>query len=295
MQQEIIKLEDGFNFVEVNISDVFNICGVKNVNYMEIFSKVYNMCSQKPPHNYTPQCYEKMKPIFINEVNILYKKLLTHHSNFNIDIQNKYKYYPFLKQINIYIRWMGKFFSYLDRFHTKRNNLPNTKDALTIEFNNSVFKNMFYENDYDFESFDDIKTKILNIENEWSKLIKVQQSLSLAKCLSLPNDILEKINEHIHMPSDVTILKSIDITIFSFDSKLSDYSLLKIHLSLDEKNKEIEIKNLKHRFSKPKEEIKKEYDIKLDKLIDEYYRELHKINCKYDSPIGHNCSPEPEL
>ena len=96
--------------------------GISNKEYITGFTLVYQMSTQEPPHNYSEQLYSRYEKIH-NDVftqNVVPKIDVAPDNELVIQEQwGKYK---------IFTRWMGNFFSYLDRFYTKRQDLPPVKD-----------------------------------------------------------------------------------------------------------------------------------------------------------------------
>ena len=127
-----IELEEGwvqiYPYVERLIHAVWSDdprwCGHRfdNKDYMTVFVLVFQMSSWSPPHNYSEQLYSRYKKIH-NDVftqNVVPKIGVAPDNELVIQEQwGKYK---------IFTRWMGNFFSYLDRFYTKRQDLPPVKD-----------------------------------------------------------------------------------------------------------------------------------------------------------------------
>jgi len=82
-----------------------------NKEYMTYFTLVYNMCTQKPPHNYSEQLYQR------------YKKAISDYLNSAVlpAVREKTGQYM-LKEVGkrwqhhkINVKWMKSFFSYLVR------------------------------------------------------------------------------------------------------------------------------------------------------------------------------------
>ena len=91
-----------------------------NKDYMTYFTLVYNMCTQKPPHNYSEQLYQR------------YKKAIADYLNSSVlpAVREKSGQYM-LKEVGkrwshhkINVKWMAKFFSYLVRSWNLFNPLP---------------------------------------------------------------------------------------------------------------------------------------------------------------------------
>jgi len=126
-----IELEEGWVQIEKHIEKLIHCVWpsssghtdrvIDNRDYMSVFTLVYQMCTQEAPHNYSGQLYsrynKKSKDVFADHV----VPKIDVASYTESTIQEQWiKYKTFMK-------WMGRFFSYMDRFHTKRQDLPPIK------------------------------------------------------------------------------------------------------------------------------------------------------------------------
>jgi len=93
---------------------------VTNKEFMTVFTLVYNMCVQKPPHNYSDQLYGRYMDT-INQVfnqNVLPKTDSASKDDIHVVVNNQWS------RFCIFVKWISAFFSYLDRFHTSRRGMP---------------------------------------------------------------------------------------------------------------------------------------------------------------------------
>jgi cullin 1 len=159
MNHSLVELEDGWKQIQDGaIARLHEILEndleegnrkFDNKEYMTYFTLVYNMCTQKPPHNYSEQLYQR------------YKKAIADYLTAHVlpAVRSQTGQYM-LKEIGkrwthhkINVKWMKSFFSYLDRFHTKRQNLPSMRDV-----GMQCFKDVIHE-----ATSTDVRTAILDL------------------------------------------------------------------------------------------------------------------------------------
>ena len=275
MNQETILFDAGMNKFETNI--IKCIQGphlLDNKQYMNLFTLIMKMSTQQSPHNYSVRIYAEIKVLIIKCVKIKLDELNIYFNRFDIDIRNKYKHYLLLKTIHYSIRIISKCSSYLDRFHTKRNNLPCISQALCTEFNNSIYKNIYYGNNDYLDSRDTHDEVIHDIENEWLKLIKAQQYLSLVK-FNLPDDIINIIRKYmVENPPNTTIFKILGLKyikgkiIYPLSVKEQNIKSLKLKAELKYQK---DISTLQEKYSI------KQYKIDEKNIYDRYQSEIRNI------------------
>ena len=131
MQMNTIELEEGWDQIEQHIERLIQILWydtpnstpvIHNRDYMTVFTLVFQMSTQEPPHNYSEQLYSRYEKI--------HNDVFTHNVVPKIDVapDNELVIQEQWGKYKIFTRWMGNFFSYLDRFYTKRQDLPPVKD-----------------------------------------------------------------------------------------------------------------------------------------------------------------------
>ena len=128
-----IELEEGWSkMIQPNIDTMVHVVWnnstehkLDNKTYMTIFSAVYTMCEQEPPHNYSNQLYERYKQTVeqVFKDNVIPHLDIDHESGITSPIKKQWSLFC------IFIKWMKSFFSYLDRFHTKRHGLPGLQET----------------------------------------------------------------------------------------------------------------------------------------------------------------------
>ena len=143
-----IELEEGWSKIQPNIDRLVRFLWVNppggtpkinNQEYLSTFTQVYTMCTQKPPYNYSEQLYERSKQT-VEQVfndNVI--------PNLDIDPESGITSESIKTQWSlfcIFVKWMNSFFSYLDRFHTKRQGLPSFKDMGHAVFRDYLRKSL---------------------------------------------------------------------------------------------------------------------------------------------------------
>ena len=88
-------------------------------------STIYNMCTQKAPYDFSEQLYERYEAAFNQYINAKVLPTL---------VEKKGEY--MLKSLvmrwenhKIMVRWLSKFFNYLDRYYVQRHHFPPLKDV----------------------------------------------------------------------------------------------------------------------------------------------------------------------
>ncbi|BFG31334.1 hypothetical protein CerSpe_176080 [Prunus speciosa] len=143
MERRIIEWDQGWNSIQEGIMNIkWRIAeGLpeNQVNapvYVDIYTTIYNMCIQKPPHDYAQQFYDK------------YQKTFEEHLTSTVLPSLKAKHDEFLLQEfvkswadhKVMLRWMSRAFSYLDRYFVAQRRLPGLKEAAIICYRNLVYQ-----------------------------------------------------------------------------------------------------------------------------------------------------------
>lgn len=86
-QMKIIELEEGWEFMQKGVTKLKKILegqqdSFNSEEYMMLYTTIYNMCTQKPPHDYSQQLYEKYKEAFEEYINSTVRSFnLVFHDN----------------------------------------------------------------------------------------------------------------------------------------------------------------------------------------------------------------------
>ncbi|KAF3664459.1 Cullin-1 [Capsicum annuum] len=124
-QLKIIELDEGWEFMQKGIIKLKKFLegqqhSFSSEEYMMLYTTIYNMCTQKPPNDYSQQLYEKYKEAFEEYINsTVLPSLREKHDEFML--------MEFVKRWanhKLMVRWLSRFFHYLDRYFIARRSLP---------------------------------------------------------------------------------------------------------------------------------------------------------------------------
>lgn len=156
--------------------------GIKSAEYMYTFSIVYNMCTQKPPYNYSAKLYDYMNNVF-DELTKYFDNLINeHYDKHNIDIQKSFKLCVMWDCNTKLYEWIDKFFSFLNRVYIKYECLPTIKEGLYARSKNH---------------YNVSEDQIVIYEKKWKLLFKAQQRLQLSRIGNISYDLYESIAVYI--------------------------------------------------------------------------------------------------
>ncbi|KAG5011143.1 hypothetical protein JHK87_019658 [Glycine soja] len=125
-ERKTIDLEQGWDFMLKGITKLKNILEglpepqFSSEDYMMLYTTIYNMCTQKPPHDYSQQLYDKYKESFEEYiVSTVLPSLREKHDEFMLrELVKRWANHK------IMVRWLSRFFHYLDRYFIARRSLP---------------------------------------------------------------------------------------------------------------------------------------------------------------------------
>ncbi|RHN64247.1 putative S-phase kinase-associated protein [Medicago truncatula] len=135
----VISLEEGWNVMQDGINNILEGLPEPQFTsdgYMILYTTIYTMCTQRPPHEYSEQLYEKYKETFEeyikstvlpslreNKDELLLRELLIRWSNHKI-----------------MTKLLSRIFCYLDRFHIPRKwGLPSLEETGFLSFYHLVY------------------------------------------------------------------------------------------------------------------------------------------------------------
>ncbi|XP_050369015.1 cullin-1-like [Argentina anserina] len=106
--------------------------------YMELYSIIYNMCTQKPPNDYSEKIYDEYKKLFEEYIDSTVLPSLTEkHDEFMLrELVQRWSNHK------VMVRWLSRFCHYLDRYYIVRRTLDSLKLAGENEFKNHVYLKM---------------------------------------------------------------------------------------------------------------------------------------------------------
>lgn len=142
--RRIIELEDGWKFMQKGIQKLKNLLeGLPEAQfnaeeYMNLYTTIYNMCTQKPPHDFSQQLYERYREAF-NEyivMKVLPSLKEKHGEQMLKELVKRWDNHK------IMVRWLSRFFNYLDRYYITRHSLSQLKDVGMLCFRDLVYNEL---------------------------------------------------------------------------------------------------------------------------------------------------------
>ncbi|CAI9109047.1 OLC1v1008784C1 [Oldenlandia corymbosa var. corymbosa] len=139
-----IHLDVGWGVMEKGIEKVKTILeGTKDEQftsqeYMVNYTTIYNMCTQRQPHDYSDQLYDKYKKTFESYIasDVLPSLREKHDEFILIELLKRWPNHK------IMIRWLSRFFHYLDRYYVARSSVPTLNEAGLTCFKHEVYKEL---------------------------------------------------------------------------------------------------------------------------------------------------------
>ncbi|XP_074356629.1 cullin-1-like [Apium graveolens] len=130
-EKKTIDFDNGWEIIEEGITKFKNILEdqtepqFNSEEYMKLYSTVYGMCTQNPPHDYSGQLYDKYREVFEEHINsTVLPSLREKHGGLMlrelVNIWTNYK---------VMIKWFSRFFRYLDKHFIARRSLPTFNDV----------------------------------------------------------------------------------------------------------------------------------------------------------------------
>ncbi|KAH0660876.1 cullin-1-like [Solanum tuberosum] len=142
-QMKTIELEEGWNFMQKGITKLKKILeghpdSFSSEEYMMLYTTIYNMCTQKPPHDYSQQLYEKYKEAFEEYINsTVLSSLREKHDEFMLrELVKRWANHKLM------VRWLSRFFHYLDRYFIARRSLPALNEVGLTCFRDLVYQEL---------------------------------------------------------------------------------------------------------------------------------------------------------
>ncbi|CAO2203520.1 unnamed protein product [Urochloa humidicola] len=137
-----IDLEEGWARMKAGIDKLKDILAgkpdlsFKSDEYMSLYTTTYDMCTQKPPHDYSQQLYQMYREALDEYITSTVLPSLTEkHGEFLLrELVLRWKNHK------VMVKWLCRFFHYLDRYFTPRKSLP-----LLKEFGWDSFKTLVFE------------------------------------------------------------------------------------------------------------------------------------------------------
>ncbi|KAG2429454.1 hypothetical protein HYH02_014036 [Chlamydomonas schloesseri] len=136
-----IELAEGWSFMEKGIQKLIRLLEGEPEDqfnaeqYMHLYTTIYNMCTQKPPHDYSEQLYSKYRDAFNKYINDKVLPSLREHRD-EVLLKELYQRWGNHK---LMVRWLSRFFNYLDRYYVLRHSLHPLKDVGLLCFKDLVY------------------------------------------------------------------------------------------------------------------------------------------------------------
>ncbi|WOK94711.1 cullin-1-like [Canna indica] len=141
-ERKTIDLEQGWDFMQKGITKLKNILeGLPEAqfspeDYMMLYTTIYNMCTQKPPHDYSQQLYDKYRESFEEYItSMVLPSLRVKHDEFMLrELVKRWLNHK------VMVRWLSRFFHYLDRYFVARRSLPALNEVGLTCFRDLVYQ-----------------------------------------------------------------------------------------------------------------------------------------------------------
>ncbi|XP_041016781.1 cullin-1 [Juglans microcarpa x Juglans regia] len=126
MERKIIDLDQGWAYMLKGITKLKRILEglpedpFSSEDYIVLYTTIYNMCTQKPPHDYSQQLYDMYREVFDEYIaSMVLPSLKEKHDEFMLSelVQRWLNH-------KVMVRWQSRFFHYLDRYFVARRSLP---------------------------------------------------------------------------------------------------------------------------------------------------------------------------
>ncbi|KAI3890427.1 hypothetical protein MKX03_037216 [Papaver bracteatum] len=241
MNIEVSKdLEEGWAILQKGITKVINTLEGVPEDPMdgkflsEMHTTTYNMCTQKPHHDYSAQLYERYVGVFND---YLKSKALPAIQEKQDDASMLQELVKRWENHKVMVRKLSGFFNYLDRYFIVRRSLPSLKDTgfccfrkivyetLKVRVKDAVIKLVNQERDGEeidqtlvknvLEIFvdgldkkyyvDDFETAFLNdTKDYYTRKVSTQEDLKAEECLQTEKD---RVSHYLHSSTEEKLLK----------------------------------------------------------------------------------------
>eukprot|EP00262_Sarcandra_glabra_P016331 TRINITY_DN5291_c0_g1_i2.p1 TRINITY_DN5291_c0_g1~~TRINITY_DN5291_c0_g1_i2.p1 ORF type:complete len:743 (+),score=148.42 TRINITY_DN5291_c0_g1_i2:157-2385(+) len=141
-ERKTIDLDQGWEYMEKGIKKLKNILEglpepqFSSEEYMMLYTTIYNMCTQKPPHDYSQQLYDKYREAFEEYItSMVLPSLREKHDEFMLrELVKRWANHK------VKVRWLSRFFHYLDRYFIARRSLPALNEVGLTCFRDLVYQ-----------------------------------------------------------------------------------------------------------------------------------------------------------
>ncbi|KAB2605183.1 cullin-1-like [Pyrus ussuriensis x Pyrus communis] len=142
MERKVIELDQGWDYMQKGITKLKRILeGLQepqfnSEEYMMLYTTIYNMCTQKPPNDYSQQLYDKYREAFEEYItSTVLPALREKHAEFMLrELVKRWANHKLM------VRWLSRFFHYLDRYFIARRSLPALNEVGLTCFRDLVYR-----------------------------------------------------------------------------------------------------------------------------------------------------------
>ncbi|KAK8693848.1 hypothetical protein V6N13_071415 [Hibiscus sabdariffa] len=142
MERKTIELDQGWDYMDKGIKKLRRILEgllepqFTSEEYMMLYTTIYNMCTQKPPFDYSQQLYDKYRGAFEEYItSTVLPSLREKHDEFMLrELVKRWGNHK------VMVRWLSRFFHYLDRYFIARRSLPALNEVGLTRFRDLVYQ-----------------------------------------------------------------------------------------------------------------------------------------------------------
>ncbi|CAD7938152.1 unnamed protein product [Amoebophrya sp. A25] len=109
-----------------------------NASYTELYTLVYNMCTQRSPNNWQQQLYQK----YAETMTLYITKKVLHGLDKRAGVDLLQALAEAWSNHQLYVKWMSRFFTYLDRYYVKLQAVPSLSAKGYSIFYQHVFQHV---------------------------------------------------------------------------------------------------------------------------------------------------------
>ncbi|PPR98488.1 hypothetical protein GOBAR_AA22188 [Gossypium barbadense] len=250
MERKTIELDQGWDYMHKGIKKLRRILEglpeppFTSEEYMMLYTTIYNMCTQKPPYDYSQQLYDKYREAFEEYItSTVLPSLREKHDEFMLrELVKRWGNHK------VMVRWLSRFFHYLDRYFIARRSLPalnevgltcfcdlvyqevhaKVKDAVIAlidkeregdQIDRALLKNVLdifveigmgqmdrYENDFEEDLLQDTSAYYSRKASSWIEEDSCPEYMLKAKCLRKER---ERVSHYLHSSSETKLLEKV--------------------------------------------------------------------------------------
>ncbi|XP_022758046.1 cullin-1-like isoform X1 [Durio zibethinus] len=142
MERKTIELDQGWDYMQKGIAKLKRILEglpeppFSSEEYIMLYTTIYNMCTQKPPHDYSQQLYDQYGEAFEEYITSkVLPSLKEKHDEFMLrELVKRWANHK------VMVRWLSRFFDYLDRYFIARRSLPALNEVGLTCFRDLVYQ-----------------------------------------------------------------------------------------------------------------------------------------------------------